>query len=472
MFFIAGYTYGADPSIEEEFISVPGLIDLRSTFSDGSHTIEELVLIARSRGFKVLFINDHDRIAISYGVPPFRNILRYKKEYPSIMTNGPEKYLKEIRRISEKYPDMLIIPGCETSAYYYWTGSYFNNDLTVNEFDKRILVLNLDKPEDYSLIPTMHNSLSLKFTKDLIPGSLLFVIPLLVGIVFFVGRLSSRLASILLIVISLIALANYNPFRSSMFSPYDGDQGIKPFQELINFIDTRGGFSFWNYPEQKSGVRKHGPVYTDTRPYPEALLESTGYSGFAALYGDNITLTEPGNIWDQALTEYCRGERDAPPWGISAADFHEDGRLGLKLGSLPTTFLVKRFSKPEILNAIKLGRMYSSRIYDLDRPSIEEFSVTGNNGNKAIMGGALTTENPPLIRLRIRYSDTLTNKYMIHLIRGGEILISYETSPLIDVEYRDDTAPKGEKTFYRIMDNNQHLTSNPIFVTYNPGQIF
>ena len=65
----------ADSNQRHKYEAVPGLIDLRSTFSDGEHSIEELVQIARSRGFKVLFINDHDRIALSYGIPPFRSSL-------------------------------------------------------------------------------------------------------------------------------------------------------------------------------------------------------------------------------------------------------------------------------------------------------------------------------------------------------------------------------------------------------------
>jgi hypothetical protein len=88
--------------------------------------------MAASRGFKVVFINDHDRIALSYGVPPFRRILRYKKEFRSIMTNGPEKFLKEIERVSKKFPNIIIIPGCITSAYYYWTGSWLKKNLTVH----------------------------------------------------------------------------------------------------------------------------------------------------------------------------------------------------------------------------------------------------------------------------------------------------------------------------------------------------
>jgi hypothetical protein len=61
------------------------------------------------------------------------------------------------------------------------------------------------------------------------------------------------------------------------------------------------------------------------------------------------------------LNEYSQGKRERTPWGISTSDFHEDGRLGLKLGAFPTTFLVKSFSKGGVLEAMEKGRMYSSR---------------------------------------------------------------------------------------------------------------
>ena len=150
IFFASHYSIALSDQSNSDYKSVPGLIDLRSTFSDGAHTIDEMARMAKSRGFSVIFINDHDRIALSYGVPPFRNILRHKKEYPSIMTHGPDRFLDEITRVSKKYPEIIIIPGCETSAYYYWTGSWFNKDLTVNEYDRRMLIINLNKPEDYN----------------------------------------------------------------------------------------------------------------------------------------------------------------------------------------------------------------------------------------------------------------------------------------------------------------------------------
>ena len=108
---------------QEDYLAVPELIDLRSTFSDGAHSIDGLARLARSRGFKVLFINDHDHITLSYGLPPFRNILRYKKELPSIMTSGVERYLEEIKRVSNMYPDMIIIPGCEKLPQSYMNSS-------------------------------------------------------------------------------------------------------------------------------------------------------------------------------------------------------------------------------------------------------------------------------------------------------------------------------------------------------------
>ncbi|MFH1242414.1 MAG: hypothetical protein V1689_08640, partial [Pseudomonadota bacterium] len=41
-----------------EYIQVPGLIDLRTTYSDGELDPESLARLARERGFDLIFIND------------------------------------------------------------------------------------------------------------------------------------------------------------------------------------------------------------------------------------------------------------------------------------------------------------------------------------------------------------------------------------------------------------------------------
>jgi len=454
---------------ETRYIAVPGLIDLRSTFSDGAHTIEELVQIARSREFRVLFINDHDRIELSYGLPPFRKIMRYKKEYPSIMTHGSKKFIDEIDRVSKKYPDVLLIPGSTTSPFYYWSGSLLKGNLTAHQYDRRILILNFDENEDYGLIPNVGNNLSLRYTKKLLPRLVIFMVPLFIGFGLLVWRKLSRLPGLLLIIFSILAIIDYNPFRSSLFNPYAGDQGIAPFQELIDYVNQRGGFSFWNYPEQRSGVRKHGPIHVSTPPYPQVLYQSKNYTGFAAIYGDNITITDPGKEWDRVLNEYCRGKREKAPWGISTADFHEDGRLGLKLGFFPTTFLIREFSKKAILDALEKGRMYCSRGDGHVWPRLDYFNVFGNDAEKAFMGETLTTSRFPVIKFRVSYNTKKPIPISIRLIRGGTLIHTFNSETPMEVEYMDEKAPPGEKTYYRLVDNKKHLTSNPIFVRYDPA---
>jgi hypothetical protein len=458
----------AEPNPTNPYMVVTGLADLRSTFSDGTHSIEEIVQMAESRGFKVVFINDHDRIVLSYGIPPFRRILRYKKEFPSIMTHGPEKLLKEIERLSRKFPNVIIIPGCITSAHYYWTGSWLKKDLTVNGYDRRILVFNFDKPDDYALIPNPHNRLSLRYTKELLPGLVIFVIPLFIGFILARWRGFYRWMGIFLIIFSVLAIIDYNPFRSSRFSTYESGHGIAPFQELIDYVNERGGLCFWNYPEQRSGIRKYGPVRVNTPPYPEVLHQSRNYTGFAAIYGENVTVTDPGKEWDRILNEYCSGERLKPAWGISTADFHRDGDSVRRLGAYPTTFLVREFSKRGVLEAMEKGRMYCSLGKGNMWPKLDYFNVLGNADEKAYMGETSTTSRYPVIKFRVSYDTEKPTPVKILLIRGGTVLHIFKGMTPMEIEYTDDKIPPNKKTYYRLIDSKKHLTSNPIFVNYKP----
>ncbi|MFH1623646.1 MAG: hypothetical protein ABID54_00630, partial [Pseudomonadota bacterium] len=59
-----------------DYQQVAGLIDLRTTFSDGHLDPESLVKLARKKGLTVLIFNDHDRMVMEYGMFPLRNILK------------------------------------------------------------------------------------------------------------------------------------------------------------------------------------------------------------------------------------------------------------------------------------------------------------------------------------------------------------------------------------------------------------
>jgi hypothetical protein len=69
----------------EDNIQIAGLIDIRSTFSDGSYSIEELVKMSKDRGFDVVVFTDNDRMEMEYGLFPLRHIIRKRVEKPSVL---------------------------------------------------------------------------------------------------------------------------------------------------------------------------------------------------------------------------------------------------------------------------------------------------------------------------------------------------------------------------------------------------
>jgi hypothetical protein len=231
---------------------------------------------------------------------------------------------------------------------------------------------------------------------------------------------------------------------------------------------------FWNHPETLSGKGKLGPIFRDTPPYPQLLKESKNYSGFAALYGDAITITEPGNIWDKVLIEYCSGVRTNPVWGISSADFHREGGAGDKLGNYPTFFLVKSKTKKDILDALKKGRMYACR-GDADSPRLilEDFSISDSKSSqKVVMGEEIFSKDYPSINIRISTTDSEKgNSITVRLIRSGNLLETFSAETPFSINFEDDFFEPGKKIYYRLdaIDKKlRKLVSNPIFVQFKP----
>ncbi|RZB30143.1 MAG: hypothetical protein SRB1_02423 [Desulfobacteraceae bacterium Eth-SRB1] len=447
---------------------VAGLIDLRSTFSDGAYDIETLAQMAKDRGFEVIVINDHDRMAMEYGLPPFRNILRKRVDLPSINKNGAKAYLDSIKRVQEKYSDMVIIPGSETAAFYYWTGSYFKKNLTAHDHEKRILTIGMKNPEDYENLPILHNGFSTQYMRAAVFGVLPGLVFILASIFLVRKRGFCRACGVISLILGAAFIINSNPFRSSPFDQYHGDQGTAPYRLLTDYVNSRGGLTFWNYPETNSGVRKMGPIFVSTPPHPEVLEESEGYTGFAALYGDNITVTEPGNVWDRVLTAYCRGTRSRPVWGISTADFHEEGGAGEKLGNFPTVFFVREKSRKGVMEALKNGKMYAYRGGYPQFVRLDEFSVRSSDGkNKGISGDEISLKESPRIRISLSAAEVSERKVKVRLIRSGKLVKIFEGVLPMRIDYEDRYFQPGERIYYRMdMRGCGTLVSNPIFVRF------
>jgi hypothetical protein len=444
-------------------------MDLRTNFSDGEYDLESLITRAKQKGFHLLFINDHDRMVMEYGIPPVRNILKKRVELNSINKRGAEKYLHAIRTATLKHPDMIIIPGSETTAFYYWSGNPLTGNLTAHDHEKRILTFGMEQPDDYRNLPILHNYSSPKFVTSLVPLIIFLSLSVIAAFSAVRSRGLSRKICIFLSIIFAAALLNTRPFQTSPFDPYHGKQGIAPYQLMIDYVNRNEGMTFWNYPETKSGVRKMGPIQVSTLPYPEILLEARGYTGFAALYGDAITLTEPGNIWDMTLREFCRGLRDRPPWGIATGDFHAEGESGEALGNFQTVFFIRERTKSEVMKALKNGRMYACRIKYPQTVKLDEFSVSSANGEtKGISGDEIALKGNPRIKISLSAGNQTTDQVVtVRLIRSG-VLINVFTGKLpLQIDYTDEYRNPGEMIYYRMdMQGYGIIVSNPIFVKF------
>ncbi len=82
-------------------ISLPdikGDLHMHTTWSDGAHSIEEMVEACRAKGYQYMAITDHSQyLKVANGLTPDR--LRRQRE--------------EIQRLNEKYEDMTILAGVE-----------------------------------------------------------------------------------------------------------------------------------------------------------------------------------------------------------------------------------------------------------------------------------------------------------------------------------------------------------------------
>ena len=457
----------------ETWRQVPGVLHVQTRFDgSGRYSLDQLVAMARDKGIEILIPSDHDYQTMAYGVPPFRNLIKKTESRDSVIRLGAEKYLAEIARANAGQKDVLVVPGVQSSPFYYWSGLPFREDFTANGYRKELMVVGLTRGPDYNRLPVLHGPLSTHYTARLMPRFLVFAGACLLSVVLavFMGPGPMRYLGIGLALVSAGLALNHHPFQSSLFDPYHGDQGVRPYQELIDYVNQRGGLAFWLHPESNFATtgKQIGPVQFKTPHYTDDLINTTGYAGFEAIYGDTVTMTKPGRQWDQILGQYCRGERAQPVWGFSGADYHGD-REGEAIDAFQTIFLLKEKSLEAVLDALKKGRYYALlKSRKEGRMVLERFSVSDEHaGGRAIMGETLRVEKArPVVRCRISGPTGTRHRVKARLIRKGRVLAEFDGTLPMAIEFQDPT-PWSGTIYYRIeagTDGLGRLLSNPIFV--------
>jgi hypothetical protein len=441
---------------------------VHSTFSSGKYSIGELVSRAEGKGLEVLVLTDTYQAIMEYGLFPFPNLIRKREERQSVMTAGPQNYLAEIERLNRQQQSVMIIPGVETTPFYYWKGNLFGEELTAHDFHKDMLIIGMSNPDDYYNLPSLHGPVSTRYVRNLLPGFLIFLAAFFLSIYLVYQKGLLRIGGIVVAVISLAMMFNYHPFKSSRFDPYHGEQGTAPYQDTIDTARSRGGLTFWAHPESSRYTKgfQMGPVKLVTAHYPEALVASENYTGFAALYGDTITATKAGRHWDRVLLQYCRGDRAESVWGIAGSDFKEE-KNGNGLDSFLTVFLVKNRSAGDVLKALEQGRVYAVEKAGGYRLSLDQFWILDEgSGRHATMGEELHSVSQPVVEGRISATDDGHHNVTVSIIRGGEQGWSFEGETPLKFRFVDHVKWSG-KTYYRLDVSGKaagKLLSNPIFV--------
>lgn len=451
-----------------EYMQLPGVIHVHSTFSSGKYSIGELVSRAENKDLEVLILTDYDQAVMEYGLFPFRNLIKRREQRPSVLLAGPENYLVEIERLNRQQQSVLIIPGVQSSPFYYWTGNPFGQGLTAHDFNKKVLIIGMSNPDDYYDLPLLHGRSSTRYIEDLLPVFLIFLTAFLLSIYLIYQKGKMGICGILMAIFSLAMMVDQHPFKSSRFDAYHGDQGEAPFQVVIDYARSRGGMVFWAHPESNysnNGVEM-GPVKLMTAQYPEALIKSESYTGFSALYGDSITATRAGMHWDRVLMDYCSGRRAEPVWGIAGSDFHGD-KDGVGLDSFQTVFLVENRGRKEVLTALERGRIYAVSKTAGFRLSLDQFQIKDDEtGKGAILGEELRLKHTPVVEGRLSATDGGHYSVAVSIIRGGKPIWSFEGETPLNFQFVDPVQWSG-KTFYRLDVSGRaagQLLSNPIFV--------
>ncbi|OGS20769.1 MAG: hypothetical protein A3J83_01660 [Elusimicrobia bacterium RIFOXYA2_FULL_40_6] len=443
---------------------------IHSTFSDsGKLSLEQIIQKAKNYHIDVVIPTDHDLEKIEYGLWPFRKLIKKTVEKNSVFFIGTDKYLSEIKRLQEKYPEMVIIPGVESSAYHYWTGSPFTKNLVLRGWHKHMTIIGLDTIEKYKKLPIINNPGGREFN----PLLLWPVVLLLTGLLFY-GRPKLKLFLILTSVLLLI----YNfPFKSYPFSAYSTNLGDLPYQNLINYVNAQNGLVFWAHPEARNWKEPYnfGPVSLQSSPYPDIVLKTRDFSGFAYFWeGANMT-GNVGGYWDQALIEYCENKRNKPEWAVGELDYINEGVQNNYLNLNKNILLVNNLTKEDALDALRKGRFYVTSKY---KPSGFELVLTNfaiksaeSAESRVIFGESLHYRGKVKIFFTVSTSDKSRHKFKIKFIEDGKIERRIEKESPANIEF--EFQPAKNRTYCRIeidaagtANDSTKLVTNPVFL-YN-----
>lgn len=349
-----------DMSVSAGEVNQPlrAVIDIRSTHSDGRHSMRDLAQMAKSRGIQVLAYTEHDRTGIRFGLEPVPGILGYTHDRPSLYTTGLDDFFDDLEEMRTALPQMTLLAGTESTPSYYWSGIPFKGmslgeirarplkGITLHEADRHLITLGLEMPDQVEALP----SYDLRHVRQY---------PMLSVAVW----LSLALLSLLMMIFRHRKFVPFLVFSCAcvaLFFAWTGNSPVDADADFIKKAKDEGLFTIWTHPGTLSGKREGpGGVQLDTSPYNLRVFQEPTADAFAAKYGDTDHNTVAGGLWDRYLMDYMKGRHQRPIWGVSAGDFHFQDMAGEVLGNYPMDIWAAGRSPQSILEALHKGHMVS-----------------------------------------------------------------------------------------------------------------
>lgn len=487
LFVVASAVHAACVFASDDITQVDAVIGFETVYSGGRYTISQVAAIARDNGIGVLITADALLNHWRYGLWPLRNIIRKTEELKSILKYGAKRYFEDVSSVQMAYPGMVILGGIEAAPFYWWEGNPFLGNFAIRDWHKHIIIVGLESPSDISGIPAIGNAASLAkrspVKRMLYIGLTLILIS--IGIFGLINGIRSErnvyerrygllltqwlAIGIVLTVAGAAILLNGYPFADWKYDQYHGDRGAMPYQNMIDYVNSRGGLTFWAHPDARY-AEKAGRITIDTERHSDYMLRTTGYTGFAIFYEGYEISGRPGAIWDDVLRGYCKGARSAPSWVIGTIDYDRVGSLDEQMRLIRTVLLVKSPGKAGALEAMRSGRMYVSKDSDASRFRLDRFTAgDASRSSEAFMGDEAVVSGHPVINISGHFTvpGTGPDRVKILLIKDGEPLKIFEKDAPFDIVYEDTDVLEPGRHYYRVELKSDKLfaVTNPVFVS-------
>jgi hypothetical protein len=485
---LTAVTTGSAAMPEQGPMSLRAAIHVHSTMSTGMLNLESLARRAEQQQLDVLILSENFTLRYDYGFHPLEGFLKYQVTFPSVMEYGVQRFLDEIQAVQRRHPNLIIIPGVEVAPHYYWTGSLLNGNLTMHNAQRNLLVIGLEKAEDYEMLPARGNSGSFVWNwLSLANGLPLLLLVPLAWIWKHGGSRSfesigarSRLrngCAIILLAMGLGFTVNAWPIKMPVYDSHDSNVGYRPYQDLIDKAVERGALVFWSMTEARDcSQHSFGPLGTvtiKTEPHPEALVLTRDYTGFGGLYQDGRRVVAPGSVWDQLLQSKMTTGQEAFPTMIGEVAFHGTSDAGKDLDQVYTVIQAADRTMAGVMNGIRTGRAYVVGRGDQNvLLQLDEFRVS-NKHTSAMLGETLqgSASGDILVHVRLSAFDGRSHPTKIRVIRSGHIIRQIDGHTPMQLELVDREAGSGEWLNYRVevIGTSGELLTNPIFVAPRAG---